>query len=120
MLRNASLPKQTTLKIDKDMHPSPALEMEYVHEAVALLEKRGLRVEQIQATTTFHGVHYYITISPPIDASTANRLQYLLGDDSKRVDYNQARIDSGLREWNKLFEALGRKLRTIYSRGATH
>jgi len=33
MLRNASLPKQTTLKIDKDMHPSPALEMEYVHEA---------------------------------------------------------------------------------------
>ena len=30
----------------------------------------------------------------------------LLGDDSKRLDYNQARIDSGLREWNKLFEPL--------------
>jgi hypothetical protein len=55
-----------------------------------------------------HGRHYYIHIDP------ANRLQYLLGDDANRVDYNQARINSGLPEWNKLFETVGRQIRIVY------
>jgi len=40
----------------------------------------------------------------------------MLGDDPSQADYNQARIDSGLHEWNKLFEPIGRKLTTIFSR----
>jgi hypothetical protein len=41
-------------------------------------------------------------------------LQYLLGDDAKRVDFNRGRINSRLAHWNILFEAVGRKLKTLY------
>lgn len=56
-----------------------------------------------------------VRIDPPINAQTANNLQYLLGDDSKRFAFNQARIESGLVGWNKLFEVAERKLRTVHS-----
>jgi hypothetical protein len=71
-------------------------------------------VEWIKATRTRHGRHYYIKIDPPVSAKTANNLQYLLGDDANRVDYNRARINSGLAPWNRLFESLGRKMVTLY------
>ena len=48
------------------------------------------------------------------DADLANQLQWLLGDDCQRVDFNRARIDSGLDEWSKLFEVPYVRLRTIY------
>ena len=44
----------------------------------------------------------------------ANRVQWLLRDDCQRVDYNRARIESGLNEWNKLFEVSGKKPRILY------
>jgi len=108
------LPKTNVVKIDKDMHPAPKLEQEWVQASVKILRMYGIKVLRIQASTTQHGRHYYVWIDPPQDAQTANRLHYLLGDDAKRVDYNQARIDSGLVEWSKLFEPVGRKLRIIY------
>jgi hypothetical protein len=74
----------------------------------------GITVLKIEATRTYHGRHYYFYLAEPVDASTANRLQYLLGDDSKRVDYNQARINSRLTDWNKLFETVGRRTVTLY------
>jgi hypothetical protein len=103
------------LKIDKDSHVDTRLEQEYVQYSIYILAKHGIKVEWIKSTRTHHGRHYYIKIDPPVDAQTANRLQYLLGDDAKRVDFNQARINSRLVGWNKLFETVGRKLRTIYS-----
>jgi hypothetical protein len=87
---------------------------EYIRDALAILSKRGIRVLKIEATRTYHGRHYYFHLAEPVEARTANRLQYLLGDDPNRVDYNRARIDSGLVGWNKLFEAVGRKLKTLY------
>lgn len=92
------------------------LEQEYIQQSIAILSKHHYRVERIEATRTRHGSHYYIQIDPPAEADTVNRLQYLLGDDAKRVSLNQARINAGLPEWNKLFEAIGKKLRTIYPR----
>ena len=112
--RGAGLPREDVLKIDKDCHVSSELEREYVRQSIATLRKHRLRVEWIRATRTNHGRHYYIKVLPAVDASTANKLQYLLGDDANRVDFNQARIDSGLPEWNKLFEAVGRRMRTLY------
>jgi murein tripeptide amidase MpaA len=100
--------------VDKDCHVSTTLERHYVEQAIALLSKYGLTVPRIEATRTYHGRHYYFHVTPLVDAQTANDLQYLLGDDAKRVDFNQARINSGLSEWNKLFENVGRQLRTIY------
>ena len=116
--RNEStkLPRESVLKVDKDCHVDRQLEREYVQDSITILRRRHIRVKSIEATRTQHGRHYYFHIHPSVDALTANRLQYLLGDDPKRVGYNQARIDSGLLEWNKLFEAIGRRLITLYRR----
>jgi hypothetical protein len=103
-----------TLKIDKDCHVDSSLEKQYVQQTVEILFKHNVKVRRIEATRTRLGRHYYIQIEPSVDANTANRLQYLLGDDAKRVSLNQARINSGLEDWNLLFEAVGRKLRTLY------
>jgi hypothetical protein len=108
------LERESVLRVDKDCHVSSRLEREYVQHAISLLRKYHVSVEWIKATRTHHGRHYYIKINPPVDAHTANELQYQLGDDPKRVDYNRARINSRLAHWNKLFEAVGRKLRTLY------
>ena len=113
-MQRRTLQSEGVLKVDKDCHVPARLEQEYIQQAVAILSKHGLRVLRVEATRTYHGRHYYFHITPSVDAGTANDLQYLLGDDSKRVDFNQARINSGLLEWNKLFETVGRQLRTIY------
>jgi hypothetical protein len=106
--------RESVLKVDKDCHVTSQLEREYIQQTIAILQRHHVNVEWIRATRTHHGRHYYIKINPAVDAHTANDLQYLLGDDASRVDYNRARINSRLEEWNKLFEASGRKLRTIY------
>ena len=109
-----NLPREGVLKIDKDCHVDSALEREYVQQVKDILAGWGFTVKEIKATRTWHGRHYYVWLNPSAEASLANRLQYLLGDDARRVDYNQARINSGLPEWNKLFEAVNRKMRTLY------
>ncbi len=63
-----------------------------------------IRVLRVRQTNTRKGFHLYVSIDPSVKAELANRLQFLLGDDSRRVDRNRARISSGLNEWNKLFE----------------
>jgi hypothetical protein len=113
-MRSISLPKESVLKIDKDCHVDSELEDEYIQDSLAILSRRRIRVLKIEVTRTYHGRHYYFYLAEPVDAQTANRLQYLLGDDPRRVDYNRARINSRLVGWNKLFEAIGRQLRTIY------
>jgi hypothetical protein len=113
-----SLPKESILKIDKDCHVDSALEQEYIQISIFILSRRGITVLKIEVTRTYHGRHYYFYLAEPVDAQTANRLQYLLGDDPRRVDFNRARINSRLVGWNKLFETVGRKLRTIYSNPA--
>lgn len=61
------------------------------------------------------GLHFYIDVTPAIEAEVANKLQFLLGDDCRRVDFNHARIRSGLNEWNKLFERAEARPRKIYT-----
>jgi len=102
------------LKIDKDCLVDAKLQREYVQTVINICRERGIKVLWIKRTDTAHGVHYYIKISPPVGAMTANNLQYLLGDDSKRVGFNKARIESGLVEWSKLFERAGCRMTTIY------
>ena len=77
-----------TLKIDKDCHVDNCLEMEYLRHTVSILSKHHVRFQTIEVTRTRLGRHYYIHIEPPVDANTANRLQYLLGDDMKRASLN--------------------------------
>jgi len=117
--RDAEIPRVSELRVDKDCHVSSQLEREYVRQSIAILRKHHLRVELIKATRTYHGRHYYISIDPPVDARTANNLQYLLGDDARRVDFNRARVISRLKEWSLLFEDVGRKLKTLYPNAGT-
>jgi len=111
---NASLPKTDLLKIDKDCVVNAGLQREYVGTVLDICSKRGIKVLWIRRTDTAHGVHFYVKISPPVGAVTANNLQYLLGDDSKWVGFNKARIESGLVEWSKLFERANCRMTTLY------
>jgi hypothetical protein len=59
-------------------------------------------------------LHFYIKIESAINALLLLKLQFLLGDDAQRVSLNRARVRAGFKDWNKLFEKEGTKLRTLY------
>ena len=87
------------LKIDKDCHVDKQWIKHYVHLIVSVCKKFGLRVLSIKkCNSKSKGIHFYIAIEPSIDANLANQIQWLLGDDSNRVDFNRARIEQALRE----------------------
>jgi hypothetical protein len=107
--------KTGVLKIDKDCIVSEDWQGNYVRVVRMVCSLFDVTVTQIRSCPSrMKGMHYYIHIKPPVDGGFANELQWLLGDDCSRVDFNRARIESGLREWNKLFEEPERELRTIY------
>jgi len=108
-------PKGTLLKVDKDHHPSVELERRYIQTVLLILASQGLAVLWIKRTITQHGRHYYIQLADTLTDQATNDLQYLLGDDAKRVAWNQQRINSHLPEWNKLFEDIGRRLTVLYN-----
>ena len=104
-----------TVKIDKDCFVDRSWIQDYARVVVAVCRMKGVRVTWIQmCNSESKGLHFYIDISPPVEAKLANELQFLLGDDCGRVDRNRARIRSRLTEWNKLFELPNARLKTIY------
>ena len=104
------------LKIDKDCFVDDDWIDNYIDIIVNVCRPFGVKVESIRVCKSKRkGLHFYISIHPSVEASFANQLQWLLGDDSLRVDFNRARIGSGLDEWNKLFEVAGRRLKMIYA-----
>lgn len=107
--------KTSLLKIDKDCFVDESWIEGYVRTVIEVCRNHRLRVVHIKMCPSRRkGLHFYITVDPTVDADQANYLQWLLGDDCQRVDFNRARIESDLREWNKLFEVPERKLRTIH------
>jgi hypothetical protein len=113
--RSSRVPKVDVLKVDKDCKVRREWERDYVRLILTVATWFNIEVTAINACASLNsGTHYYIDIFPPVDAYFANRLHYLLGDDSQRVAFNQARIESGLPEWSKLFERPDVRLRTIY------
>lgn len=112
---NGSVEKVSMLKIDKDCFVDRDWIKDYIETVITTCKRYGIRVSSIKMCNSKRkGLHFYISIDPAIEANLANRLQWLLGDDCSRVDFNRARIESGLREWNKLFEGPNRRLRTVY------
>jgi hypothetical protein len=116
----------STLKIDKDVVVDQKwipdwLEWleEYLRLILTVCEWHGLKVIAVRTCPSEHkGEHFEIDITPPVPARLANRIHYMLGDDCRRVDLNQARIESDLHRWSKLFQRPNVRLRTIY-RNAT-
>ena len=107
--------KTKILKLDKDFFPGDDWLKAYIETIVQVCKFYDVIVECIKITESrVKGLHFFIAIKPEIEAQKAVLLQFLLGDDSHRVDCNRAKIDSGLEEWNKLFWVVGRRFRTIY------
>jgi hypothetical protein len=105
----------SVLKIDKDRLVDRSWIRDYVYVILAVCRLNHAKVNSIQmCRSTNKGLHFYIEIQPSLLAESANRLQWLLGDDCLRVDYNRARIRSGYPDWNKLFEKIGGRFHTLY------
>lgn len=109
-----SINKVGLLKIDKDCHLDSVCVYHYVDAIRAICRINKVKVTLIEMTNTSKGHHFYIRIRPTVSAHRANWLQFLLGDDPRRFDYNRARIRSRYTEWNKLFEEIGRRFRVLY------
>ena len=114
------LPRESVLKIDKDCFVDPSLNMEYVRTILHTCREYQLKVLWVKSSRSRHGIHFYVKIKPAVKAHVANGLQYLIGDDAKRVAFNRARIESGVAEWNKLFEQANARLTTVYRSYCVH
>jgi hypothetical protein len=107
--------KISTLKIDKDCLVDRSWIRDYVHVILTVCRLNHVKVNSVEiCRSTNKGLHFYIEIQPPLLAESANQLQWLLGDDCRRVDYNRARIRSRYPDWNKLFERIGQRFETLY------
>jgi len=112
---SSTVPNTCLLKIDKDCHVDCDWIEDYIRLVLTVACWFHVAVNSIKTCNSRRkGLHFYIEINPPVNAQQANRLQWLLGDDCQRVDFNRARIESGLAEWSKLFERANVRLRTIY------
>jgi hypothetical protein len=114
---NKHLRKLSVLKIDKDCVVGRDLLQDWVR-LVVIPACRAYGVTVISVATCpsqRKGFHVYATITHPVRAESAWHLQFLLGDDCKRVSLNRARWRAGFSDWNKLFEGISPKLRTVYT-----
>ena len=115
MLRKQESIEVDELKIDKDCMASKDWLDYYVQTILQTCKEQGVTVWRIKMCNSKRkGQHFYIKLKQAVDSKFANMLQWLLGDDCRRVNFNNARIESGLVEWNKLFEVPNRRLRTLY------
>jgi hypothetical protein len=102
------------LKIDKDCHVDQSWVRNYARAVRSICRMKRVKVTYLEMGRSKKGLHFYIGIQPRVSDEFANRLQWLLGDDCRRVDYNRARIRSRYPDWNKLFERIGQRFVTLY------
>jgi hypothetical protein len=65
---------------------------EFVRTRKLFLETLGYKVDEIQTEETQHGYHIIIILNNNISIEEAFRLQFLLGDDIHRVNFNFTRL----------------------------
>jgi hypothetical protein len=113
---NRCLAKISVLKIDKDCVVGRDLLQDWIRLVVIpTCRAYGVTVISVaMCPSQRKGFHVYAEIDRPVHAELAWRLQFLLGDDCKRVSLNRARLRAGFSGWNKLFEELGRGFRVLY------
>jgi hypothetical protein len=115
MPRKLKVPRTDLLMIDKDIILNPEEMDAYLQHILAVVFSYRLEVVYVQWCLSLHkGMHLYVKLNKRIEAELAWLLQLLLGDDSVRADFNRARIEAGVRNWNRLFERANVKLHTIY------
>jgi hypothetical protein len=100
-----AVPDTRLLMVDKDCKVDSSWLKEYGDTIGLVLKSHNLKPTRIVVTPSRRkGFHVRIYLASPIPAEEANKLQWLLGDDCARVDFNRARIEAGFDEWSKLFE----------------
>ena len=100
-----ALPNTRLLMLDKDCRVDASWLKEYRDIVGLVLKSHNLKPTRIAVTPSrSKGFHVRVYLDTPIPAEEANKLQWLLGDDCARVDFNRARIGAGFDEWSKLFE----------------
>ena len=105
----------SVLKLDKDCFVDTDWIKDWVRLVVfPVCRSFSLQVTSIHMTESRKGLHFYIGINPPVHAELANRLQWLGGDDCRRVDFNRARTRVGYPGFNKLFEPEGVRVIELY------
>jgi hypothetical protein len=111
----APMGKVDVLKVDKDCHADQSWIRDYVRVVMSVCRMKRVKVAFVEMSRSEKGLHFYIgIIRSRVGSEFANRLQWLLGDDCRRVDYNRARIRSHYPDWNKLFERIGQRFVTLY------
>ena len=116
MITNKRLTKISVLKIDKDCTISRDLMQDWIRLVIIpTCRAYGVTVLSVAVCPSPRkGFHVYLEVAPPVHAELAWRLQFLLGDDCRRVSLNRARWRAGFSGWNKLFEEAEAKLTSIY------
>ena len=100
-----ALPDTRLLKLDKDCKVDSSWLKQYRDMIGLVLNSHDLKPTRIAVTSSRRkGYHVRVYLAAPVPAARANMLQWLLGDDCARVDFNRARIEAGFDEWSKLFE----------------
>jgi hypothetical protein len=113
----SQMPKTSTLLIDVDCVVRQHWMPYYILLILTVCGWFKVQVYRIRMSPSAKkGQHFRIDITPAVPARLANLMQFLAGDDRQRVAFNKARIESGLAEWNKLFERSNVRLRTVYQR----
>ena len=85
------------LKIDLDIKHEYAekynLIQLFVETRKRLLESLGHKAIQIEVKKTQHGYHIWIELEKPVTVTEALILQFLLGDDHRRCNFNFLRLE---------------------------
>jgi hypothetical protein len=111
----AQMPETGTLLIDKDCVVDRHWMPYYILLILTVCGWFKVQVYRIRMSPSAHkGQHFRVDITSAVPPRLANLIQFLAGDDCQRVAFNKARIESGLAEWNKLFERSNVRLRTMY------
>jgi len=113
-----AMSKVDVLKIDKDCHVDQSWILDYVRVVRCICHMKRVNVASVEVSHSKKGLHFYIGIQSRVSSELANRLQWLLGDDCRRVDYNRARIRSHYPDWNKLLERIGQRFLTLSFQGS--
>lgn len=95
-------------KIDVDVKMGAELLQKFIETRVKMLEWLGYRVLKVRWRETERGYHFWFTVerrdSFPISDRELWEIQFLLGDDINRVNYNLIRLQVGkFNDFNALF-----------------
>jgi len=92
------------LKVDIDIKMNKRLLREFVETRRIILAYLGYRVRSIITQETEHGYHFWIDIEEYVNQKRKAELQFLLGDDQRRAQYNFFRAElNAFDTFNALF-----------------